>query len=84
MNAIKTARKWIQEDPHSDDAKTLAKLVLSLESDTAFELRDLYSMSFDKFELAMDILREWRLDRYYAGKLKLLGVSHQVQEMAAH
>jgi len=28
-------------------------------------------MDYDAFEMALDLLRDWRLDRYYAARLKL-------------
>jgi hypothetical protein len=38
-------------------------------------------MSLDNFQLALDVLTEWRLDRYYASKVKLFDISSQVQEL---
>jgi hypothetical protein len=34
--------------------------------------------------MAMAMLREWRLDRYYARKGRLLDVSYQANAMSAH
>ena len=81
MNAIKQARHFIESDPESDGAKTLAKLVLALESAGSFELGSLYKLDYPRFGLAMDILQEWRLDRYYAGKAKLFDLSMQVASL---
>lgn len=82
MNAIKKARRVMEDNPQNPDAKLLARLVLSLETEGSFELRDLYQLiALDAFDLAMDILKEWRIDRYYAGKAKLFDVSYQVQAM---
>lgn len=78
MNAIKTARRFIEKDPFSNAAKTLARLVLALESGTAFELHALYELDLKSFHIAMDILQEWRIDRYYANKAKLLDLSLQI------
>ena len=78
MNEIKKARKLIEADPHSGAAKTLAGLVRALESDEQFSLGDLYKLSYDDFNLAIDVLKEWRLDRYYSGKAKLHDLSVQV------
>eukprot|EP01032_Pedospumella_encystans_P028222 gene28222-31880_t len=68
MNAIKVARRFIETDPANESAKILAQLVLALESERSFELVTLYSLDYKSFQLAMDILKEWRLDRYYASK----------------
>ena len=57
--------------------------MLALESERSFELITLYSLDYKSFELAMDILKEWRLDRYYASKSKLFDLSLQVTELEA-
>jgi hypothetical protein len=44
-------------------------------------LKDLYELSSSDFELAMDILQEWRLDRYYMGKAKTFDVAMQALQM---
>lgn len=78
MNAIKKTRKLIEINPSTDAAKTLARLVRALESDEKFALGDLYGLDFESFTLAIDVLKEWRLDRYYMGKVKLLDISVQM------
>lgn len=83
MNAIKKIRKFIQTDPLSETAKTLAGLVRALESDEAFAIGSLYGLDYDQFNLAIEMLKEWRLDRYYMGKAKLLDLSVQVGELHA-
>ncbi|WP_422088172.1 MULTISPECIES: hypothetical protein [Variovorax] len=81
MNAIKVARRFIETDPANESAKILAQLVLALESERSFELITLYNLDYKSFQLAMDILKEWRLDRYYASKSKLFDLSLQVSEL---
>lgn len=83
MHAIKSARHLIEADPSTDSAKTLSRLVLSLEAENDFDIASLYTLDIDTFELAMEILKEWRIDRYYAGKAKLFDLSYQVRGMAA-
>ena len=82
MNQIKKARRLIETNPESGAAKILAKLVRALESDEKFALADLYNLSYDDFEIAIGILKEWRLDRYFAGKVKLHDLSVQMASMA--
>lgn len=84
MNAIKEARQIIKAAPASDASRALARLVLALESEADFPLASLYALDLKSFGLAMDILNEWRLDRYYARKGKLLDVSYQVDIQSAH
>lgn len=56
----------------------LSALVVALESETPFPLHELYQTRYDDFELALDVLKEWRLDRYYSSKVRLLDLSVQV------
>jgi hypothetical protein len=81
MISIKTARKFIESNPNDPEAKVLADLVLSLENESSFSLSSLYRLGHDRFELAMDVLKEWRIDRYYAGKAKLFDVSWQLRKL---
>jgi hypothetical protein len=84
MNAIKRARKIVMADPNSPAARTLVQLVLALESEAEFPLSELYALDLKTFDVAIAMLNEWRLDRYYARKGKLLDVSYQAQTMLAH
>ena len=82
MNQIKKARRLIEADPASEASKTLARLVRALESEESFNLGDLYKLNYEHFNLAIDVMKEWRLDRYYSGKAKLHDLSVQVAELA--
>lgn len=75
MLAIKKARKLIEAQPTDADSKILAALVIALENESDFTLNDLYKLEYKRFEIAVDILAEWRLDRYYASKLRLIDAS---------
>lgn len=81
MKAIKEARKFIEKNPAHPSARTLARLVLALESEVDFPITDLYALDMDRFTLALEILREWRLDRYYAGKARLFDISLQMADL---
>jgi hypothetical protein len=83
MRALKQARKLIEKKPESAAAQTLSALVVALESETPFALNSLYQLDYDEFELAMDVLKEWRLDRYYSSKVRLLDLSVHLEEMRA-
>ena len=58
--------------------------MLALEAERSFELVALYDLDYKSFQMAMDILKEWRLDRYYAGKSKLYDLSVQISELSSH
>lgn len=81
MYAIKEARMFIEQDVDNPSARTLSRLVLALESEADFPISDIYELDFDRFCLALKILDEWRLDRYYAGKARLFDVSSQTLEL---
>ena len=80
MRAIKLTRQFIEREPDSPSAKLLARLVVSLESESLFPIADLYRLEYDHFKLAMSLLDQWRLDQYYAGKGRLFDISMQLQE----
>lgn len=81
MRAIKQIRRFIEADPHDAAARTLADLVLALEDESPFSVAALYALDLEHFELAMQMLDEWRLDRFYMGKAKLFDVSWQHREL---
>ena len=81
MLAIKKARKLIEANPSDPAAQIIAALVLALESETSISVSQLYKLDDKRFELALEILNEWRLDRHYASKLRLLDSSTMVQAL---
>ena len=83
MNAIKKARKLIEAKPDSDAAKTLASLVRALESDEKFDLSAIYKLDYDSFDICIEVLKDWRLERYYLGKIRLHDLAVQMAELQA-
>ena len=79
MSALKQARKLIEKHPGGKEAQALSKLVVSLETDHAISLKEIYELDYEAFQLAMDVMRDWRIDRHYASKVKLLDLSLQVK-----
>lgn len=71
MNAIKQVRKFLEREPTSESAQILARLAASLAEEREFPLADLYRMNYEAFDLAIELLRDWRLDRYYAARIRL-------------
>lgn len=80
MLALKKARKLISENPTSKEAHTLSYLIVALEMGHEFLLSELYKLSYNHFELALDVIKEWRLDRYHASKVKLYDWAWQLAE----
>jgi hypothetical protein len=70
MHAIKKARKIIEKDASKPFAKVLSKLIVSLETEENFQIKQIYDLSHSEFELVIEIIKEWRIDRHYMGKSK--------------
>ncbi|QCB45929.1 hypothetical protein [Hydrogenophaga sp. PAMC20947] len=82
MQALKKARKLIENKPKKAATQVFSKLILALESESMFNLAELYQLDYDDFSLAMDIMKDWRLDRYYTTKAVLLDLSMQLEQNA--
>ena len=81
MRAIKQARHLIEKEPQDPSAQILARLVLALETEVQVAISDMYKLDRNHFELAMRILQEWRLERYYASKARLFDTAFHVSEL---
>jgi hypothetical protein len=82
MRAIKQVKKLIEKSPESKSGQTFSKLILSLESDVEFLVKDLYSLDSEEFDLAMEVLKDWRIDRFYLGKAKAFDAATQAHALA--
>jgi len=76
MQAIKKARKIIEKDVSKPFAQLLSKLIVALESEENFQLRQLYELNPSEFDLVIEILKEWRIDRHYMGKSKTFAAAY--------
>lgn len=74
MNAIKQIRKFLENDPTGESSLILARLAASLAEEKEFSLADLYRLNYEAFSLAIELLKDWRLDRYYAARIRLFDV----------
>ena len=74
VNAIKELRKYLEKNASTEPAKILARLAVALAKDRDFPLSDLYRLPYDEFQLAVELMRDWRLDRYYAARIRLFDV----------
>lgn len=68
MNALKTARKLIDAHPESQAAVTLAQLIQALQYERKINVAALYALRPDDFELAIEVLKQWRIDRRTASR----------------
>jgi hypothetical protein len=72
MNAAKKIRKLIQEGENPEQLQVLKDLAAALELNRAFDLASLYEIDQRYFDLAIDLLQDWRLDHHIASRSKLL------------
>lgn len=72
MNGIRKLRKYLEDHPKDQASMVLVRLIMALEKNDAFHLGDLYELDYNEFSLAMEILEDWRLDRYYASETGML------------
>jgi len=77
VRAVKKIKRIIEKNPQDQASQVFSKLITSLAEEVDFSLKDLYLLDANEFQLAMEVLQEWRLDRYYMGKAKLFDVAQQ-------
>ncbi len=63
-NAVKNIAKFIRKNPEDKAVITLKDLCMALENSANFDLGCLYDLDRKSFELAIDLLEEWRFDRH--------------------
>ncbi len=83
MRAIKQVKKLIENNPTSRSGQTFSKLILSLESEIEFLVKDLYQLDAQEFDLAVEVLKDWRIDRFYLGKAKAFDAATHAQDLSA-
>jgi hypothetical protein len=71
MNAAKRIRKFLEQNPGNPSSEILSRLVVSIGEESQIALDDLYALNYETFGYALDLLKEWRLDRYNVSKLRL-------------
>jgi hypothetical protein len=64
MDALNEAIKKIHAQPQDPTSTTLSDLIKSLDSGEHFDLNKLYQLNYSDFSLAMNVLKQWRLDSY--------------------
>jgi hypothetical protein len=61
MNTIDHIRELSAKLPEDKDLQVVVDLLKALEQNRAFEISQLSELSFEHFNLSMDLIREWRL-----------------------
>ncbi|GAO37584.1 hypothetical protein SCT_3020 [Sulfuricella sp. T08] len=75
MRNLKKLEKRLLGMHKDDPAKlVLIRLVKSLCLKEDFNLSEIYELSYDDFELALDIMKDWRLDCYSKTRERILEI----------
>ncbi len=82
MRAVKKLKKMIQDSPQSSQSKIYSKLILMLETEGDNPLKDIYTLDQEEFDLAISLLKEWRIDRFYVGKSKVFDVAFHANQLS--
>lgn len=64
MDALREALDRIHSSPTHSASSTLRELIKSLDVGEQFDLNKLYQLNYADFALAMNVLKQWRLDSY--------------------
>ena len=84
VKAIHDIRRYLSDHSDSPSAKVLSRLPATLSKEESLVLSDLYALDWESFELAIDLLRDWRIDRYYAERTDLFTVPSKQAERSSH
>jgi hypothetical protein len=72
MDAVIRIETYLSRHPTDEASAVLSQLTLALDRNQEFDLARLYGLNYEAFELAMALLREWRIDQYFARETGLL------------
>ncbi|MBK6742329.1 MAG: hypothetical protein IPG66_04860 [Hydrogenophilales bacterium] len=65
-NAIKNVAKYIKNNPDTEESIILSEFCAALEAETTFDLHRIFGMKSKAFELALEVMADWRFDRHVA------------------
>lgn len=82
MNSIAKVAKYVKKNPETGPTGTLLALAVALEGGAVFSFNNLYELDNEEFNLAMGMIDDWRLQRYFSSKLRLLDYA-EINEAAA-
>ena len=82
VKAIHDIRRYLNDHSDSPSAQVLSRLPATLSREETLQLSDLYSLDWETFELAIELLQDWRIDRYYAEQTNLLSVPVNAESQA--
>jgi hypothetical protein len=62
MNTIDHIRELSAKLPEDKDLQVVVDLLKALEQSRSFDIEQLTELSFEHFNLSMDLIRDWRLN----------------------
>lgn len=65
MKAIEDLRRYVDAHEGSATADRLNRLCQAVANEDKLALAELYALDWEAFELAIELLRDWRIGRYY-------------------
>jgi hypothetical protein len=60
-----------------------SRLILALEAEGDFRIKELYKLNAHDFELALELMKDWRIDRFYIGKAKAFDMATQASDLTS-
>ncbi len=83
VNRIKKAARYIYKNPTAPGAKALTDLAVAIENGAAYSLGELNELNHEEFELAIGMIKDWRVDRHYLSKLRMLEIAEMDMDSPA-
>ena len=74
MNNLKKIEKRILKNPDEPASQVFRELVKALDQKLDFDLASIYDLNYDDFQLVLDVLKDWRLDRYAKTRKRLKAI----------
>ena len=72
MYAIRKLEEYVRWSATPAASRELQRLLDALKEEKEFPLSSLYAIDYEAFELAVEAMRDWRIDRYYAGNVSIV------------
>ena len=64
MDILHRVIRKIHADPGHPTSSTLCALIKSLDAGEQFDVNQLYQLNYSDFSLAMELMKQWRLDSF--------------------
>lgn len=71
MNNLKKIEKRILKNPDEPASQVFMELIKALDQKLDFNLTAIYDLDYDDFQLVLEVLKDWRLDRYAKTRKRL-------------